>query len=98
VPVVGMSWPVRVSEHALEQAADRAGVSDRSSIAEQVAAALEAGRVSADRPTWLDPRNHSSTRGLYTLKDPGKVGGSDAGLCPGGRRCSCDVETEEVLR
>src|SRR5919197_119351 len=32
------------------------------------------------------------------LKDPGKVGGSDAGLCPGGRRCSCDVETEEVLR
>ena len=32
------------------------------------------------------------------LKDPGKVGGSDAGRCPGGRRCSCDAKTEEVLR
>jgi hypothetical protein len=32
------------------------------------------------------------------LKDPEFLGGSDAGLCPGGRRCSCDVETEEVPR
>jgi hypothetical protein len=32
------------------------------------------------------------------LKDPGKVGGSDAGLRPGGRRCSCNGQTEEVLR
>jgi hypothetical protein len=35
---------------------------------------------------------------LANVKDPGKVGGSDAGLCPGGRRCSCDGQTEEVLR
>jgi hypothetical protein len=32
------------------------------------------------------------------LKDPGLLGGSDTRLCPGGRRCSSDVETEEVLR
>jgi hypothetical protein len=73
VPVVGMGWPIRVSEHALEQAVERAGVNDRASIAAQVTAALEAGRVSADRPTWLDPRNHSSTRGLYTWTDDGTV-------------------------
>ena len=35
---------------------------------------------------------------LGAVKDPGKVGGSDAGLRPGGRRCSCDGQTEEVLR
>jgi hypothetical protein len=69
----GKSWPVRVSEHALEQAAERAGVNDKAGIAEQVAAALEAGRVSADRPTWLDPRNHSSSSGLYCWTDDGTV-------------------------
>ena len=36
--------------------------------------------------------------GERELKDPGKVGGSDAGRCPGGRRCSCDGQSEEVLR
>ena len=36
-------------------------------------------------------------RGLE-LNDPGFLGGSDARLCPGGRRCSSDVATEEVLR
>ena len=30
------------------------------------------------------------------LKVPGKVGGSDAGFCPGGGRCSWNVETEVV--
>jgi hypothetical protein len=34
----------------------------------------------------------------HELKDPGKLGGSDARFRPGGRRCSCDVETEEVPR
>jgi transposase-like protein len=29
------------------------------------------------------------------LKDPGEVGGSDAGRCPGGRRCSCGGQSEE---
>ena len=32
------------------------------------------------------------------VKDPGFLGGSDARLCPGGRRCSSDGSTEEVLR
>jgi hypothetical protein len=43
-----------------------------------------------DRQTKLRP--------TISLKDSGKVGGSDAGLCPGGRRCSCDGQTEEVSR
>jgi hypothetical protein len=32
------------------------------------------------------------------LKDPGFLGGSDARLCPGGRRCSTDGSPEEVPR
>jgi hypothetical protein len=32
------------------------------------------------------------------MKDPGNLGGSEAGLCPGGRRSSCDGQTEEVPR
>src|SRR5581483_7982527 len=48
---------------------------------------------SSPEPT---PKRSYSVSG--TLKDPGKVGGSDAGRCPGGRRCSCDAKTEEVLR
>jgi GNAT superfamily N-acetyltransferase len=35
---------------------------------------------------------------LIALKDPGSSGGSDVRLRPGGRRCSCDGETEEVSR
>jgi len=41
-----------------------------------------------------DPRDRLGRE----LKDPGKVGGSDAGRCPGGGRCSCDGQTEEVPR
>jgi hypothetical protein len=63
VPAPLATWPVRVSQHALEQAADRAGVNDRTTIAEQVAAALNAGRVSAQRPHWLEPR--ANGHGLY---------------------------------
>jgi hypothetical protein len=58
-----MSWPVIVSNHALEQAAERAGVTDPATIVEQVTAALEAGRLSARRPTWLKPR--ANGHGLY---------------------------------
>jgi hypothetical protein len=32
------------------------------------------------------------------VNDPGFLGGSDARICPGGRRCSSDGQTEEVLR
>jgi Transposase DDE domain len=32
------------------------------------------------------------------LKDPGILGGSDPRCCPGGRRCSSDGQSEEVLR
>ncbi|MGH8721878.1 MAG: tyrosine-type recombinase/integrase [Burkholderiales bacterium] len=32
------------------------------------------------------------------VKDPGFSGGSETRRCPGGRRCSSHVETEEVLR
>src|SRR5436190_10635303 len=31
------------------------------------------------------------------VKDPGFLGGSDARLCPGGRRCSTDGTPEEVF-
>lgn len=37
-----MSWPVVVTVHALEQATDRAGVTDPTTIVEQVAAARRA--------------------------------------------------------
>ncbi len=33
-----------------------------------------------------------------SLENPGFLGGSDARLCPGGRRCSSDGQTEEVPR
>jgi hypothetical protein len=41
-------------------------------------------------------RLYLANRGL--VKDPGFLGGSDARRCPGGRRCSSDGQTEEVLR
>jgi hypothetical protein len=36
--------------------------------------------------------------GGVAVKNPGFFGGSDARLCPGGRRCSTDGSPEEVLR
>ncbi len=44
-----------------------------------------------------EPLNHIPEMSVL-VKDPGFLGGSDARLRPGGRRCSCDVETEEVPR
>jgi hypothetical protein len=64
------AWPVRVSQHALRQAAERPGVSSRATIAEQVSAALEEGRVSAQRPPWLDPRvRNRPGSGLYAWRE-----------------------------
>jgi hypothetical protein len=42
--------------------------------------------------------NEPTNSVVIELKDPGNLGGFDARLRPGGRRCSCDVETEEVPR
>jgi hypothetical protein len=58
-----VSWVIRISAHALEQAAERAGVDDQAWIVAEVERALAAGRVSARRPAWLEPR--SNGRGLY---------------------------------
>jgi hypothetical protein len=45
------------------------------------------------------PRIHDIQRdAALSMKDPEFLGGSDAGLRPGGRRCSSDAKTEEVLR
>lgn len=50
------------------------------------------------RPVRADQIGGPEPHGQRQVKDPGKLGGSDARLRPGGRRCSCDVETEEVPR
>jgi integrase len=59
------AWPGRVSQHALQQAAERAGISSRATLAEQVSAALKEGRVAAQRPPWLDHRARNRPGGLY---------------------------------
>jgi hypothetical protein len=61
----------------------------------------------SDRKTFERDQRVASKKELLKLladhpeermKDPGFLGGSDARLCPGGRRCSSDGQTEEVLR
>jgi hypothetical protein len=59
---------------------------------------LAAGRGSHQACRQPRPRSRALGGRSSRVKDPGFLGGSDARLCPGGRRCSGDGETEEVLR
>jgi hypothetical protein len=45
-----------------------------------------------------DDAKETAAKRWVAVKDPGFLGGSDARFCPGGRRCSSDGQTEEVLR
>ena len=68
-----MTWRVGVSLHGLEMAGERAGIRDRAVIAERVRAALEAGRVSAERPRWLERRPKREQEALYAWDENGIV-------------------------
>ena len=57
-----MTWPIRVSNHALEQAGEPGVGADRDRIVEGVEQAIAAGRLSVHRTLWLEPRR---ARGLY---------------------------------
>ncbi|MGZ4394532.1 MAG: hypothetical protein ACXVZ2_04120 [Gaiellaceae bacterium] len=68
-----MIWPIAVTLHGLAMAGERAGIRDRAAVAERVAAALQAGRVSAERPRWLERRPKREQEALYVWDEDGIV-------------------------
>ena len=89
-----MTWRVGVSLHGLEMAGERAGIRDRAVIAERVRAALEAGRVSAERPRWLE-RRPKRERGRST---PGTRTASSTSSPPGPNASSCSPFSSATTR